>query len=185
MKNLNQLSYPVILRDGTPVLIRAIRPDDKQRLLDAFHRTSRESIIFRFFGFKKDLTEKELAYLTEIDFERHVAIVATIIKNGKEEMIGVGRYNELKAQGEERVADIAFIVDDEHQNLGLGTILLKQIVTIAQNKGISRLEADVMPENENMLEVFRRSGFKIKKTMKYNMVHIEFRISGEKVGERI
>ena len=64
---LSELSYSVALRNGRSALIRAIRPDDKRRLLDAFHRLSGKSIYFRFFSLKKELTKKELKYFTEID----------------------------------------------------------------------------------------------------------------------
>jgi len=180
MTTLRQFSHRVVLRDGSSSLIRAIRPDDKQRLLDGFHRLTGKSIYFRFFGAKQELTEKELTYFTEIDFEHHVAIVATIISEEKEELIGVGRYIELKEKGPERVAEVAFAVDDEHQNLGVGTILFEQIVTIAQNNGISRLEADVLPDNRNMLGIFKHSGFELKTTMRNGVAHIEFSIAGEK-----
>ena len=80
MTNPGQLSQSVVLQDGRSVLIRAIRPDDKQRLLDGFHRLRGKSIYFRFFSAKKELTEMELKYYTEVDFEHHVAIVSTIKK---------------------------------------------------------------------------------------------------------
>jgi GNAT superfamily N-acetyltransferase len=179
MTKLSQFLHRVVLRNGSSSLIRAIRPDDKQRLLDGFHRLTGKSIYFRFFGAKQELTEKELAYFTEIDFEHHVAIVATTVKEGKEEIIGVGRYIEFKEKGPERVAEVAFAVDDEHQNLGVGTILFKHLVAIAQNNGIARLEADVLLDNKNMLEIFKHSGFKVKTTMSNGVTHIEFSIAGQ------
>lgn len=179
MTKLSQFSHRVVLRNGSPALIRAIRPDDKKRLVDGFHRLTGKSIYFRFFSAKEELTEKELKYFTEIDFEHHVAIVATIISEGKEEIIGVGRYIELREKGPERVAEVAFAVDDEHQNLGVGTILFEHLVVIAQNNGISRLEADVLLDNKNMLEIFKHSGFKIKTTMRNGVPHIEFSITGQ------
>jgi len=179
MTNLAQYSCSIILRNGDSSLIRAIRPDDKKRLLDGFHRLKGKSIYFRFFSAKRELTEKELKYFTEIDFEHHVALVSTIIKNGDEEIIGVGRYIELKQKGPERVAEIAFAVDDEHQNLGVGTILFEHLVTIAQNSGIARLEAEVLVGNNNMLELFSHSGFKLKTTRSSGVAHIEFSIAGQ------
>ena len=178
MTNLKQFSQRVILRNGDSSLIRAIRPDDKKRLLDGFHRLTGKSIYFRFFNAKQELTETELKYFTEIDFEHHVAIVSTIIKEREEEIIGVGRYIELKQKGDERTAEVAFAVDDEHHHLGVGTILFEHLVTIAKNNGISRLEADVLLGNKNMLKIFSHSGFKLKKTMNNGVTHIEFTIAG-------
>jgi RimJ/RimL family protein N-acetyltransferase len=181
MTTLNQYSHQVVLGNGSSLLIRAIRPDDKQRLLDGFHRLTGKSVYFRFFSGKQKLSEKELRYFTEIDFEHHVAVVATITSEGKEEIIGVGRYIESKEKTPERVAEVAFTVDDEHQNRGIGTVLFKQVVTIAQNNGISRLEADVLLENEAMLAIFKHSVFKLKTTKIdsgiHNAVRIEFIIA--------
>ena len=65
-----------LLRDGRSIHVRAIRPDDKERLRGHFRRLSAESVHFRFFGAKKTLTEAELRYFTELDFARHVGLVA-------------------------------------------------------------------------------------------------------------
>lgn len=179
MTNLSRLSQYVVLRDGTPSLIRAIRPDDKQHLLEGFHRLRGRSIYFRFFSAKKGLTEKELKFYTEVDFERHVAIVSTINCDAKEQIIGVGRYIEISDNDRERVAEVAFAVDDEHQNLGVGTILFEYLVSIAQNNGITSLEADVLLENRNMLDIFKHSGFKLNKATRSGVTHIQFNISGK------
>lgn len=178
MMELNQYSRRINLRDGTPALIRAIRPDDKQSLLDGFHRLTGRSVYFRFFSAKRSLTENELKIFTEIDFEHHVAIIASIQIEDKEIFIGVGRYIELKDKKSERVAEIAFAVYDEYQNLGVGTILFEQIVTIAQKKGITSLEADVLLENKSMLDIFENSGFILKTTIANDIAHIEFKIAG-------
>jgi len=175
----DQFSYYETLRNGCLLFLRAIRPDDKQQLLDGFHRLKDKSVYLRFLGTKRELTEKELKYFTEIDFEHHVAIAATIIKNGKEEIIGVGRYIELMREDSERVAEIAFTVDDEHQNLGVGTILFKQIVKVAKKNGISILEADVLAENIKMLKVFKHSSCKYKMSTRSGVVHIELNLTDQ------
>jgi GNAT superfamily N-acetyltransferase len=179
MTNLGQLPQEVVLRNGTPSLLRVIRPDDKQRLLEGFHRLRGKSIYFRFFSAKKGLTDKELKFYTEVDFEHHVAIVSTIKSDGKEKILGVGRYIEISDNDTERIAEVAFAVDDEHQNLGIGTILFEYLVSIAQNNGITSLESDVLLENRNMLDIFKHSGFKLNKATRSGVTHIQFNISGK------
>ena len=76
--DLSDYSANAILRDGTPVRIRAIRPGDKQRLALHFEGLSNDSRYHRFFGVKNRLTSNELRYFTEPDFMRHVALVATV-----------------------------------------------------------------------------------------------------------
>jgi GNAT superfamily N-acetyltransferase len=179
MINPGHLPQEIVLRDGTPSLIRAIKPDDKQRLLDGFHRLRGKSIYFRFFSVKKELIEKELKFYTEVDFEHHVAIVSTVQSGGKEKIIGVGRYIEISGNDTERIAEVAFAVDDEHQNLGVGTILFEYLVSIAQNNGITSLEADVLVENRNMLDIFKHSGFKLNRATRSGVTHIQFTIAGK------
>ena len=178
---LSELSYSVALRNGRSALIRAIRPDDKRRLLDAFHRLSGKSIYFRFFSLKKELTKKELKYFTEIDFEHHVALVACMDCGGKENIIGIGRYIELYPQGEKRAAELAFAVDDDFQSLGVGTILFERIVTIARDQGILNLEADVLLDNENMLDILRSSGLEITTTTSKGVILVEFSLDGQEL----
>lgn len=179
IKNLRQFSRHIVLKNGHSLLLRAINQDDKQLLDDAFHRLTGKSIYFRFFSSKRKLTKKELKYFTEIDFEHHIAIVATIINGQKEEIIGVGRYIEREEKGPGKVAEIAFAIDDEHQHLGIGTMLFEHIVTIAHNNGISRLSADVLLENKNMSDIFKHSGFKLDISIELGVMHIEFNIAGQ------
>src|SRR5215510_674102 len=81
-----------LLRDGGSIHIRAIRSDDKQRLLALFERLSSRSVYFRFFQTKQRLTDEELRYFTELDFTRNVALAATLREGEAEHIIGVGRY---------------------------------------------------------------------------------------------
>lgn len=163
-----------VLNDGRATRIRSIRPDDKQRLSEAFRRLTRESVYSRFLGSKLKLSEKDLVYLTEIDFIHHVALVATLKQNQDEYITGVGRYVEVASPGPSRAADVAFIVADDHQGLGLGTLLLHHLIQIARACGISEFTADVLAENSAMLKVFERCGFPLERTMESGLVHLSF-----------
>ncbi|MFT7879532.1 MAG: GNAT family N-acetyltransferase [Sulfurimonas sp.] len=179
MQNIRAFSQHVSLRNGALVEIRAIRPGDKQALLEGFHRLTGRSIYFRFLGDKRELTDKELRYFTEVDFERHIALVVTKEENHQEKLIGVGRYLQYEEERPEQMAEIAFAVDDAHQNLGIGTLLFESLVTIAQERGVSRLIADVLQENKNMLEIFQHSGFRLNATIEKGVAHIEFDIQDQ------
>lgn len=150
------------LLDGREVVLRAIRPEDKEALLEGFHRLSDRSVYFRFFRPKKELSPAELAYLTEVDFEKHVALVAAIEEDGEERGIGVGRYI---VGPEPSRAEMAFAVDEEHRGLGVATLLLSHLARIARASGLRELYGFVLYENRAMLEVFEHAGFPMKRRL--------------------
>jgi RimJ/RimL family protein N-acetyltransferase len=147
----------VVIRDGHCVHLRAIRPDDRQALLDGFNHLTGQSVYFRFLGARQVLTEAELRYFTELDFERHVAIAAIIGEGEAEKPIGVARYIQT-ADPAGGVAELAITIADDYQPHGVGTVLFEQLVCIARRKGIARLTAEVLPCNQVMLDIFRHSG---------------------------
>ena len=160
-----------ILRDGGSIHIRAIRPDDKPRLIDHFRRLSQRSVYFRFFGVKKRLTDEELSRFTEPDFVRHVGLVATLREGEGERIIGVGRY---MTHDTDHRAEVAFAVADEHQRRGIGTLLLEHLAPLARANGVTEFEADVLGENNNMLEMFAKSGFVSRRSIDGGVVHVTF-----------
>ena len=159
-----------VLRDGGSIHIRGIRADDKERLLDHFRHMSQDSIYHRFFGLKHSLSEQDLVRFTEIDFASHVALVATLRTGGDERFIGIGRY---VTTGPAR-AEIAFAVLDEHQGRGIGTVLLDHLGRVARAAGITEFQADVLGDNNRMLEVFAKSGFRVKRSTDAGVVHLSF-----------
>ena len=165
-----------ILRDGGSIHLRAIRPDDKQRLHDHFTRLSNRSVYFRFFGAKKRLTDAELARFTELDFVRNMALVATLREGDEERIIGVGRYAALDADGASQRAEVAFAIADEHQGRGIGMLLLEHLAPIAHANGITEFEADVLGENNRMMEVFAKSGFLVERSIDAGVFHVSFPI---------
>ena len=164
-----------LLRDGGSIHMRAIRPDDKQRLLALFERLSSRSVYFRFFQTKQQLTDEELRYFTELDFTRNVALVATLREGDAEHIIGVGRYFRLHESGQPTSrAEVAFTVDDAYQGKGVGTLLLEHLAAIARRQGIDTFEAYVLGENNRMLQVFEASGFTVQSSLASGVFHISF-----------
>jgi acetyl coenzyme A synthetase (ADP forming)-like protein len=162
-----------ILRDGGSIHLRAIRPDDKSRLLEHFRHLSRQSAYYRFFRVKKQLTDEELRQFTELDFQREVALVATLRDGAEERIIGVARYG-APAAGQAHCAEVAFAVADAHQGRGIGTLLLEHLVPIARAHGITVFEADVLGENNRMMRVFAKSGFVVSRAIDAGVFHVTF-----------
>jgi GNAT superfamily N-acetyltransferase len=164
--------------DDRALLIRAIRPDDKPALQDGFHRLSSESAYFRFFGPKHELSPRELVFFTEVDFARHVALVAIIEEDPL--IVGVGRYVVCEVEPI-RTAEIAFAVDDAHQGLGIATILLRHLAKIARAANISEFSASVLAGNHKMLLVFSHSGLPQKRTVERDVVNVRLSLVGPPV----
>jgi GNAT superfamily N-acetyltransferase len=157
--NISNYSANATLRDGTPVRVRAIRPNDKERLARHFDGLGCDSRYHRFFGIKNGLTPCELRYFTEPDFLRHVALVVTVInRDGQETIVSDGRYVALP--GCRSMAELALSVVDTHQRKGIGTLLLECLIDLAQHLRLDRLEADILASNRGAVRFLIRRGFK-------------------------
>lgn len=150
-----RLEGPLTLYDGTTIHVRAIRPDDDERLR-AFHRQlSPDAIMFRFFHFLPELPAPDAAHFTHLDYVDRMALLATMGKGAAEEILGVVRYDRV----EEATAEVAFVVGDRWQGRGIATALLHLLARYARSKGFTTFLAVTMGSNARMLEVLRNSGF--------------------------
>jgi RimJ/RimL family protein N-acetyltransferase len=144
------------LKNGIAISLRAIRPDDRERLRTAFGHLDPATIYTRFFGAKRELSEAELTAATAVDFHTVVALVA-VLDNDPETIVGGGRY--VRSPGPDAPdAEVAFTVEEDYQGLGLASLILRELITIAKGAGVARFIAEVLPANTAMLKVFRRSG---------------------------
>ncbi len=170
------------LKKGAVVKIRSVRPDDKEKISEAFRNLESESIYTRFFQHKKDLSEKELEKATEVDFENVVALVVTIGERDKEVVIGGGRYVIMGNTAAKRSAEVAFTVEEDYSGQGIAGRLLKHLGRIGAEKGVHQFEAEVLPENRAMLAVFSRSGFPMKKKHEEGVVHVTLSLKDSEAG---
>jgi RimJ/RimL family protein N-acetyltransferase len=167
--NYNQVEA---LKNGIEVRIRSIRPDDKERLVEAFKNLDPESIYTRFFYHKKMLTDEELKSATELDFENAVALVVTTGEGERETIIGAGRYAVIDETNKLRSAEVAFTIEEDYHRQGMARILLQHLASIAREKGLYCFVAEVLPENSSMLTVFSRSGLPMKTEHGGDAVHV-------------
>jgi ribosomal protein S18 acetylase RimI-like enzyme len=147
---------PGVLDDGTLLLFRLIRPDDRDRLREGFERLSPESRYRRFFSPLDHLSDELLHYLTEIDYQDHIAWVAVLPDVAGEPLLGVGRWIRSTLDPEE--ADAAVTVADEYHRRGIGRALLRLMARSAIERDVRRFTADVLSDNEGMITLFRQVG---------------------------
>jgi GNAT superfamily N-acetyltransferase len=164
------------LKNGEPITIRAIRPEDKGKIITAFENLERESIYTRLFSFKKELNEGDLRRITEVDFDQEVALVVTHMVGNDEIIIGSGRYVMTGETGEGPQAEVAFLVEEDFHGLGMAKTILRHLTAIARSRGIAAFEAEVLPGNKAMLTAFARSGLPMEQRYSSDTVHITLRL---------
>jgi RimJ/RimL family protein N-acetyltransferase len=144
----------VDLPDGSEVLVRAVRPEDKPLLAAAWDQFGEESRYRRFMAGKDHLSTDELAHFTEIDHVDHEAIGALDPRTGAG--LGVARY--LRNPHRPDTAEAAVAVVDEWQGRGLGGVLLRRLCRRAKANGIDTFTASLLTDNRSMLRLFERLG---------------------------
>ena len=156
----------VVLRDGRTCHVRPITPDDAERLVEFHSHLSAETIYFRFFAPYPELTDRDVARFTTVDHDDRVALIATEAGD----LIAVARYDRLN----ERDAEVAFVVRDDHQGRGLGAVLLEHLAAAAWERGLRRFVAEVLPNNRKMLMTFREAGYVVSQRMEDGVFHLTF-----------
>jgi acyl-CoA hydrolase/GNAT superfamily N-acetyltransferase len=153
---------------GAELLIRPARITDERALQELMYSLSDESCYRRFMTYKKTHPHEEIQELVDLDYEQNMALVACV--PGTEEIIGVVRYDVEPAT---RLADVAFVVRDDWQGKGVGTLLMRRIREAAVARGIPGFQADVLATNQPMLDVFHESGVTVHATLEAGTYHLE------------
>lgn len=158
----------VLLRDGHPVHLRPITPGDGAALRRFHAGLSARSVYLRFFSAKPELTDADVAYFTGVDHTARVALIA--LDRGR--IIGVGRFDAVG----DGSAEVAFLIADEVQGLGLGSVLLEHLAAAGRERGVERFVAEVLPENARMLATFREAGFELSQRREDDVIAVSFAI---------
>jgi RimJ/RimL family protein N-acetyltransferase len=133
------------------LVIRPIRPDDKDALVAGLQRLSDRSVHQRFLSPKPRFTRSELRYLTEVDFTDHYALVA-VLARAPDVLVAVGRW--VRDADSPDSAEVAVVVADVLQGRGVGTRLGRDLVDAARERGITRLTATMLPSNRAAHRLF-------------------------------
>jgi len=166
----SELRTTMVLHNGTQINFRPMHPTDEPRIRDLFYALSQETIYYRYMTYMKRIPEKQMQHFVYVDHRNEVAIVATVPEAHGEEAIAVGRYY-LDAKTNR--AEVAFVVRDQWQNRGIGSFLLKHLITIARRNGIAGFTAEVLRENKAMQHVFNKSDMKVSSRLRDNVFSFE------------
>ncbi|MGA9748904.1 MAG: GNAT family N-acetyltransferase [Nocardioides sp.] len=164
----------VLLRDGQAAHLRPIVAADRDLLVEFYEQVSAESKYLRFFAPMPNLSEKDVVRFTQVDHHERVAFVLTVAKK----MIAVGRFDRLPGTREGKVlAEVAFLVQDAHQGRGIAQLLLEHLAQAARERGIDTFEAEVLPENQRMTQIFREAGYHVAGGYEDGVLRLEFPIN--------
>jgi len=161
------------LRDGRRVEIRALARSDQADVMAAVGRSSAASLYRRFFAVRRDFSDKEIEFFLNADFTDHVALVAVMQQGGRDLIVGGGRYIVVRPG----TAELAFMVEDGCQGLGIGGVLMRHLVTLARRAGLKQLIAEVLPENLPMLQVLEKSGLGLTRKQEDGVLHLTLSLS--------
>ena len=159
-----QLRYPEelqryeTLRDGTQIFFRPVKPSDEPALSQMLYSLSEESVRKRYMARTRAFPHKDVQQLTNIDYKNNLAIVGVVPGVSGEEIVAIAQYF---LDPKTAVAEVAFLVQDEWQRKGMGTLLLDYLTEIARKRGVKRFCATVLPGNKPMLSIFNNSRYKV------------------------
>jgi acetyltransferase len=152
-----ELEVPARLANGLELLIRPLRPDDEAALADMLKHVTPEDIRMRFFNPRTAMGRDLIARLTQLDYAREMALVAT--DTTRNEILGIVR---LMGDANGESGEFAILIRSDHQSAGLGTVLMKRLISFAVSEGYRQMSGTVLGENMKMIDLCRELGFTIK-----------------------
>jgi L-amino acid N-acyltransferase YncA len=167
---LSQFDRPVALRDGTRVRLRPIVPGDAPKLVALYDRLSRDTRYHRFFSAMRRLPPDWARFLATVDYRTRLALVAES-PDDADALIAVARY---EPAGASDTAEVAFVVQDDWQDRGLGSVLFGELLRAAAANGIRRFRAWVLADNRRMLDLIARFGRIEQRTLEQGVVELTF-----------
>jgi GNAT superfamily N-acetyltransferase len=164
-----ELESDIVFDENRTLKLRPIRGNDEEKLLSFHELLSADSIYCRYFSFHPKLSRDEVHHLTHVDYTNRLALV---IEDG-DELVGVARYDQYPGTS---AAEVAFVVRDDYQHLGLGHRLFASLAAAAWPRGITVFSAVTLCRNHGMTSVFRHSGFPMTSSVSAGEISVRLSI---------
>lgn len=147
------------LHDGTEIFFRPVKPTDEAAISEMLYSLSEDSVRKRYMSRTVAFPHKDVQQLANVDYQNNLAVVGVVPSVTGDEIVAIGQYFLEPKHGQ---AEVAFVVQDEWQQKGMGTLLLKFLSEIAHKRDVKSFSAKVLPQNKAMLAVFHNSGYNVK-----------------------
>lgn len=148
----------LILADDATIVIRPIRPEDAAIEQEFVRNLSAESRYFRFMDALRELSPRMLSHFTQVDYDRHMALVAVSPSDVRQMEIAVARY---VVAPDDSSCEFVIVVADAWQRRGVGTRLMEALMDAARRRGLTIMFGEVLASNHKMLDLMRRLGFHV------------------------
>jgi GNAT superfamily N-acetyltransferase len=164
-----ELVETITISGGRTLTLRPIRAEDDEKLVAFHYRLSADSIYCRYFSFHAELSSDEVYHLTRVDYGTRLALV---LEDG-DDLVGVARYERYPSTS---TAEVAFLVRDDYQHLGLGHHLFASLAAAAWARGVTTFTAETLCRNHDMMSVFHHSGFPLTSSISAGQISVRMSI---------
>jgi GNAT superfamily N-acetyltransferase len=155
----SEISERHTFKNGTTVRFRALKPSDEEEMRRLFYRFSDEAIYYRYFTPIKTMPHAKMQAYVNVDYRDVLSVVGLVGPPGQGQIIAEARFARHK---DKPYVDVAFVVDEDYQGLGIATYLFQMLARLARQRGVRGMTADVLATNQAMLKVFEKCGFPIR-----------------------
>jgi acyl-CoA hydrolase/GNAT superfamily N-acetyltransferase len=163
-------------KGGVEVRFRAIRPSDEEEMRRLFYRFSDKAVYYRYFSPIKTMPHAKMQEYVNVDYRRAMSIVGLVGESGQERLIAEGRF---VREPHGPYADLAFVVDEEYQGLGIATYMYKMLVRLAKEQGLPGFTASVLATNQAMMKVLDKGGLPVKASLEQGVYELVIRFDAE------
>jgi acyl-CoA hydrolase/GNAT superfamily N-acetyltransferase len=164
-----EINFQHTFKSGIGVRFRAIKPSDEEEMRRLFYRFSDQSVYYRYFAPIKTMPHSKMQEYVNIDFSRTMSIVGVVGEPGQGHIIAEARF--VKDQ-KRPLADVAFVVDEQYQSMGIATYMYKMLIRLAKDRGILGLTADVLATNKGMMKVFEKGETTVTAKLDHGVYHL-------------
>ena len=168
------IAYTKSFKGDKTVRFRAMKPSDEEAMRRFFYRCSRETVFYRFFYSIKTMSHDKMQEYVNVDYAREFSVVGFGGKKGENKIIAEAR---LVTSEEGDLGEVAFLVDEDYQGIGIGGYLMGLLIIEGRNRGLRTLSAQVLPENQPMIKVFEKTGLPLESRLESGVYQVNISIN--------